>query len=220
MTEDDLMRFKYQRYMQDYFACCTAVDENIGRLLDYLEEQGLDDNTMIVYTSDQGFYLGEHGWFDKRFMYNESLSTPLIIKWPGIIDPGTRSWDLVQNLDYAQTLLEVAGVDAPDDMQGQSMVPLFSGNRVEWRDAIYYHYYEFPAIHQVKRHYGVMTDRYKLIHFYYDIDEWELYDLEKDPRELKSQYDNPDYKEVRTELENRLIELREFYLDDTGTGVK
>ena len=165
------MRFKYQRYMQDYLACCTAVDENIGRLLDYLDEQGLDDNTMIVYTSDQGFYLGEHGWFDKRFMYNESLSTPLIIKWPGMIKNGTRNSNLVQNLDYAQTFLDAAGIELPEDMQGSSLVPLLMDRKVEWRDAIYYHYYEYPAVHQVKRHYGIMTDRYKLMHFYYDIDE-------------------------------------------------
>ena len=216
MTQEELLSFRYQRYMQDYLACCAAVDENIGRLLDWLEEKGLDENTMIVYTSDQGFYLGEHGWFDKRFMYSESLGIPLIIKWPGKVDPGSRNNDLVQNLDFAQTFLEAAGLEAGEEMQGMSLVPLLLGKKIEWRDAIYYHYYEYPAVHMVKRHYGVMTERYKLIHFYRDIDEWELYDLLEDPSEMNSLYDNPAYADVREELKVRLRELREFYKDDTG----
>ncbi|HUS87308.1 MAG TPA: sulfatase [Bacteroidales bacterium] len=218
MSEEDLMRFKYQRYMQDYLACCAAVDENIGRLLDWLEEEDLDNNTIIVYTSDQGFYLGEHGWFDKRFMYRESLGTPLIIKWPGKVDPGSRNRDLVQNLDFAQTFLEAAGIESPEEMQGMSLVPLLTGKKSEWRDAIYYHYYEYPAVHMVKRHYGVMTERYKLIHFYDDIDEWELYDMAEDPSEMNSVYDDPAYADVREELKARLKELREFYKDDTGVS--
>ncbi len=197
MSDSALLQWKYQRYMEDYLGCIQSVDDNIGRLLDYLEEKGLDENTLIIYTSDQGFYLGEHGWFDKRFMYNESFRTPLIAKWPGVIQPGSTNDDLVQNLDFAQTILSAAGVTPPDYMQGQSLLPLFQGEKVAWRDALYYHYYEYPAVHMVKRHYGVRTDRYKLIHFYYDIDEWELYDLEKDPKELNSVYDDPAYAEVR-----------------------
>ena len=215
MDEKDLMRFKYQRYMQDYLGCIASVDENVGRLLDYLEKNNLADNTIVVYTSDQGFYLGEHGWFDKRFMYEESMSTPLIIRWPGTVKPGSRSGELVQNLDFAETFLDAAGVEAPREMQGESLVPLLKGQAVEWRDALYYHYYEYPAVHMVKKHYGIKTDRYKLIHFYDDIDEWELYDLENDPDELNNLYDDPAYNEVRKELEERLEELRVYY-KDTG----
>jgi len=213
MDEKDLMKFKYQRYMQDYLGCIASVDENVGRLLDYLEENKLADNTIVVYTSDQGFYLGEHGWFDKRFMYEESMSTPLIIRWPGKVKPGSRSGELVQNLDFAETFLDAAGIEIPDEMQGESLVPLLKGQPVEWRDALYYHYYEYPAVHMVKKHYGIKTDRYKLIHFYYDIDEWELYDLENDPHELNNLYNDPAYNEVREELKQRLEELRVYYKD-------
>lgn len=175
--------------MQDYLATIASVDENVGRLLDYLDDKKLSENTVVVYTSDQGFYLGEHGWFDKRFMYNESFRTPLLIKWPNKIAPGTNEDEMVQNLDFAQTFLEIAGVKAPNDMQGKSLVPLLIGKKEKWdRDAIYYHYYEFPAEHAVKRHYGIATKKYKLIHFYYDIDAWELYDREKDPNELHNIY--------------------------------
>lgn len=208
------MRFKYQRYMQDYLGSIAAVDENVGRIIDYVENNGLADNTIIVYTSDQGFYLGEHGWFDKRFMYEESMSTPLIIRWPREVKPGSRSSELVQNLDFAETFLDAAGIQAPEDMQGESLLPLLKGRDIEWRDALYYHYYEYPAVHMVKKHYGIKTDRYKLIHFYDDIDEWELYDLEKDPREMKSVYDDPDYLEIRQELKHKLQELRIYYKDN------
>ncbi|HDZ41677.1 MAG TPA: DUF4976 domain-containing protein [Bacteroidetes bacterium] len=214
MDEEDLMRFKYQRYMQDYLGSIAAVDENVGRIIDYVENNGLADNTIIVYTSDQGFYLGEHGWFDKRFMYEESMSTPLIIRWPREVKPGSRSSELVQNLDFAETFLDAAGIQAPEDMQGESLLPLLKGRDIEWRDALYYHYYEYPAVHMVKKHYGIKTDRYKLIHFYDDIDEWELYDLEKDPREMKSVYDDPDYLEIRQELKHKLQELRIYYKDN------
>lgn len=214
MDDKDLTRFKYQRYMQDYLACIAAVDENIGRLVNYIDENKLGDNTIIVYTSDQGFYLGEHGWFDKRFMYEESMSTPLIIRWPAKVEAGSRSSKLVQNLDFAETFLDAAGIEAPPDMQGESMLPLLKGEDVEWRDALYYHYYEYPAVHMVKKHYGIKTDRYKLIHFYYDIDEWELYDLEKDPNEMNNVYDDPAYSEIREELTKRLKELREYYKDN------
>jgi arylsulfatase A-like enzyme len=213
MTEAELLDWKYQRYMEDYLGCIQSVDDNIGRLLDYLDEKGLAENTLIVYTSDQGFYMGEHGWFDKRFMYEESFRTPLLVSWPGVIQPGTTNDQLVQNLDFAQTILEAAQVSAPGDMQGQSLVPLFKGEKVEWRDALYYHYYEYPSVHAVKRHYGVRTDQYKLIHFYRDIDEWEMYDLSEDPQEMQSVYGNPAYADVQAQLHLRLKELQEQYQD-------
>lgn len=214
MSDSTLMAWKYQRYMQDYLGTIAGVDENVGRLLDYLEEKKLNDNTIIVYTSDQGFYLGEHGWFDKRFMYNESFKTPLLIKWPNVIDEGTTENEMVQNLDFAQTFLEMAGIKAPEDMQGKSLVPLLKGEKEAWdRDAVYYHYYEYPAVHAVKRHYGIATKRYKLIHFYYDIDEWELYDQKKDPKEMTNVYNNPEYAEVRKEMKQKLKEIRRKYKD-------
>lgn len=214
MDKEDLMRFKYQRYMQDYLACIAAVDENVGRVIDYIENNDLAENTIIVYTSDQGFYLGEHGWFDKRFMYEESMSTPLIVRWSGKVEPGSRSTELVQNLDFAETFLDVAGVEVPSQMQGESLVPILKGEETEWRDALYYHYYEYPAVHMVKKHYGIKTDRYKLIHFYDDIDEWELYDLEEDPLEMNSVYNDPAYSDIKEDLKERLQELRVYYKDN------
>ena len=208
---EELTRWKYQRYMQDYLASINSVDENIGRLLDYLDETGLAENTIVVYTSDQGFYLGEHGWFDKRFMYEESFRTPLIVRWPGTVEPGTVNSELVQNLDMAPTLLAAAGVEIPSDIQGRSIVPLLAGEEGELHDALYYHYYEYPGIHTVKRHYGVSTKRYKLIHFYYDIDEWELYDLESDPQEMKNLYGQAEYANVQAQLREKLGELRDRY---------
>lgn len=214
MDDSTFMRWKYQRYMQDYLACVAAVDENVGRVLDYLDENGLSDNTIVVYTSDQGFYLGEHGWFDKRFIYDESFLTPLLVKWPKKIKPGSVSNAMVQNLDFAQTFLEAAGVEAPEDMQGESLMPLLQGDSQKWgRDAAYYHYYEYPGAHMVKRHYGIVTEDYKLAHFYYDIDEWELYDRKKDPRELNNVYNDPAYAKVVQELTQKLYELREQYKD-------
>lgn len=210
---DALTRWKYQRYMQDYLASVQSVDDNIGRLLDYLEKSGLAENTLIIYTSDQGFYLGEHGWFDKRFMYEESFRTPLIVRWPGRIKPGSANSDLVQNLDFAETILDAAGLPIPEDMQGRSLLPLLRGQEVEWRDALYYHYYEYPGIHAVKRHYGVRTARYKLIHFYYDVDEWELYDLERDPQEMRNVIAQPEYRAVKEELLGKLRALQVQYRD-------
>lgn len=210
---DDLTRWKYQRYMEDYLGVLRSVDRNLGRLLDYLEENGLSENTMIIYTSDQGFYLGEHGWFDKRFMYEESFRTPLIIKYPSQIEAGSKNEDLVQNIDIAPTILQAAGLQIPEEIQGESLFPLFKGENENWRDELYYHYYEYPAEHAVKRHYGIRTDRYKLIHFYYDIDEWELYDLQEDPNEMMNVYSDPEYANVRGELHRRLEDLREYYGD-------
>lgn len=210
-TGDDLVRWKYRRYMEDYLATIGSVDDNLGRLLDYLDEQGLADNTVVIYSSDQGFYLGEHGWYDKRWMYEESFRTPLIVRWPDGVRPGTVNTDLVQNLDFAPTFLGLAGVAPPEHMQGLSLVPLLEGDRpADWRDAIYYQYFEFPGVHAVQRHYGVRTARYKLIH-YYLIDEWELFDLDRDPSELRSVHDDPGYATVRAELSDRLAALRLEY---------
>jgi arylsulfatase A-like enzyme len=210
-TGEDLVRWKYRRYMRDYLRTIRSVDDELGRLLDYLDETGLSNNTVVIYNSDQGFFLGEHGWFDKRWMYEESLRAPLIVRWPGVVEPGSGNDDLVQNLDFAQTFLDMAGIAAPDEMQGRSLVPLLRGERpANWRDAIYYQYYEFPGPHDVQRHYGVRTDRYKLIH-YYQIAEWELFDLETDPDELRSVYDEPEYADVRSDLERRLEALRVQY---------
>jgi arylsulfatase A-like enzyme len=213
----EMTYWKYQRYMQDYLASLKSVDRNIGRLLDYLDKNELTNNTIVVYTSDQGFYLGEHGWFDKRFMYEPSFRTPLIVRYPTLIEAGSVNNDLVQNIDFAPTFLDLAGTKIPDDMQGMSLLPLFSNDNSKWRDALYYHYYEYPGIHMVKRHFGVRTNRYKLIHFYYDVNEWELYDLEKDPQEMNNVYDNPDYAEVRKQMHKRLDELRIQYKDNSDS---
>lgn len=214
MNDSTLTVWKYQRYMQDYLGTIASVDDNVGRLLDYLDEEKLADNTMVIYTSDQGFYLGEHGWFDKRFMYNESFKTPLLIKWPNKITPGTTEDEMVQNLDFAQTFLEIAGVNAPKDMQGKSLVPLLTGKKETWdRDAVYYHYYEYPAEHAVKRHFGIATKDYKLIHFYYDVNQWELYDRKKDPGEMINVYNNPEYADVVKIMTQKLKETRKKYKD-------
>ncbi len=209
----ELALWKFNRYIKDYLRCIKSVDDGVGEVLDYLQEAGLDRNTIVIYTSDQGFYLGEHGWFDKRFMYEESFKTPLLMRYPGEIKPGTKIERLVQNLDLAPTFLDYAGVTIPDEMQGMSFRDLVSGKTDEWRDAVYYTYYEYPSVHMVKRHYGVATERYKLMHFYYDIDEWEMYDLENDPSEMKNIYDDPAYAEVRDMLHKRLEELRSEYGD-------
>jgi arylsulfatase A-like enzyme len=208
-----LTLWKFQRYMEDYLGVIKSVDRNVGKLLDYLDDNNLTENTMVIYTSDQGFFLGEHGWFDKRFMYEESFRTPLLIRYPKQIKPNSINSDLVQNIDFAPTILEVAGIDIPEQMQGQSLVPLFGNNNHQWRDALYYHYYEYPGIHMVKRHYGIRTERYKLIRFYYDIEAWELFDLEKDPNEMQNIYNNPEYSDVQLKLHKQLEEIRLYYKD-------
>jgi arylsulfatase A-like enzyme len=214
LTGDRLVSFKYQRYMQDYLACIAAVDKSVGAVLDWLKANGLDRNTIVIYASDQGFYLGEHGWFDKRFMFEESYRTPLLISWPGVTKPGSVNKDLVSNLDFAETILDMAGVKAPADMQGMSMVPILRGKTPgNWRKEHYYHYYEYPAVHSVKRHYGISTERFKLIHFYHDIDEWELFDIKADPMELKNVYDDPSYTKVKADLHKRLEKLMVKYKD-------
>ena len=182
--------------------------------MDYLEKEGLEENTIVVYTSDQGFYLGEHGWFDKRFMYEQSLRMPLIVRYPEKVKAGSVNDDIVLNLDFAPTFLDYAGVEIPGQMQGRSMKPVLEGNTPDdWRDAMYYHYYEYPAWHGVKRHYGVRTDRYKLMHFYYDIDQWEFYDLKKDSLEMHNEIDNPEYKDEIERLKMIMEEKREQFGD-------
>ncbi|XLS30835.1 sulfatase [Flavobacteriaceae bacterium M23B6Z8] len=214
MNDEQKMKWKYQRYMQDYLACVSSIDDNVGRVLDYLDESGLAENTIVIYTSDQGFYLGEHGWFDKRFIYDESFKTPLMIRWPNEITPATTNDEMVQNLDFAQTFLEAAQIKVPSDMQGESLIPLLKGDTALWkRDAVYYHYYEYPSVHMVKRHYGMVTKEYKLVHFYYDVDEWELYDRIKDPQEMTNVYHDPAYKATVTELHKKLDDLRHQYKD-------
>ncbi|MCX6328951.1 MAG: sulfatase [Bacteroidia bacterium] len=211
---NDLIRFKYQRYLQDYLACIAAVDKSVGEVLDFLKENGLDKNTIVIYASDQGFYLGEHGWFDKRWMFEQSYRAPLIIKWPGVVKPGSINSNMVSNLDLAETFLDMAGVMVPSDMQGRSMVPILKGlTPRNWRKEHYYHYYEYPGSHMVKRHYGISTERYKLIHYYYDIDEWELYDRKSDPEEMKNVYNNPSYASVARNLHKRLQKLMIKYGD-------
>ncbi|MFD1095084.1 sulfatase family protein [Salegentibacter chungangensis] len=210
----ELAKWKGQRYLRDYLSTVAAVDEGVGKLLDYLKSEGLDENTIIVYTTDQGFYLGEKGFFDKRFMYEESLAMPLLIQYPPSIEPGTEINALTQNLDFAPTFLDYAGAEVPEEMQGKSLKPLLEQKLKkgeEFRNAVYYHYYDFPAFHMVKRHYGVRTDRYKLIHFYDDIDQWEMYDLKKDPEEEKNIYNEPAYSEIQEQLHTTLDSLQKAY---------
>ncbi|MCC9607155.1 sulfatase [Blastopirellula sp. JC732] len=219
LTGDDLVRWKYQRYIKDYLRCVASVDDNVGRVLDYLDESGLAENTIVVYTSDQSFYLGEHGWYDKRWMYEESFRTPLMVRWPKKIKAGTTNDALVMNLDFAETFLDAAGLPIPAEMQGRSFLPMLEGKEIpDWRKSVYYHYYEYPQPHRVAPHYGVRNARYKLIHFY-NTDEWELFDLENDPHELMSVYDDSEYAEIKNELKAELNELRKKYEDD-GTVVQ
>jgi arylsulfatase A-like enzyme len=209
----ELSIWKFNRYLKDYLRCIKSVDDGVGELLEYLDENGLAENTVVIYTSDQGFYLGEHGWYDKRFMYEESFRTPLLIRYPKEIEPGSAVEELVQNLDYAPTILDYAGATVPAEMQGLSFRGLIKGKTTGWRDAIYYNYYEYPKGHEVRSHYGIRTERYKLINFYYEMNEWEMYDLERDPYEMNSVYDLPEYAEVRETMHKKLEELRVQYGD-------
>jgi arylsulfatase A-like enzyme len=214
LTGSALKKWKYQRYIKDYLRCVASVDDNVGRLLDYLDANSLAQNTIVVYTSDQGFFLGDHGWYDKRFMYEQSLRMPLLIRYPSRIRPSSVNDDMVLNLDFAPTFLDLAGLAVSDDMQGLSMRTLLYGKTPkDWRKSIYYHYYEYPGWHMVKRHYGIRTARYKLMHFYHDINAWELYDLKKDPEELNSVYDDPSYSEIVSWLKAELRRLRKKYGD-------
>jgi arylsulfatase A-like enzyme len=210
LSGDELVRWKYQRYIKDYLRCVASVDDNIGRILSFLDANGLSDNTIVVYSSDQGFYLGEHGLYDKRWMYEESFGMPLVMKWPGTIPAGTRVEALTQNIDFAPAFLEAAGVATPNELQGESLLPLAKGETPEdWRASLYYHYYEMGA-HHVPPHEGVRTMRYKLIH-YYDAGQWELFDLENDPNEMRSVYDDPAYADEVVALKAELARLRDYY---------
>ena len=213
LSGEELALWKYDRYMKDYLATIQSVDDGVGELIDYLDETGLSENTIVVYTSDQGFYLGEHGWFDKRFMYEESFRTPMLMRFPKEIKGGTTVDQLIQNLDFAPTFLDYAGVHIPEDIQGESFRNIVNGKTEDWRDAIYYTYYEYPGEHNVQRHHGIRTHKYKLIHFYYDSDTWELYDLEKDPSEMKNVYDDPAYAKIRKEMHEELEGIRTKYGD-------
>jgi len=204
----ELEEWKYQRYMEDYLACIVSVDENIGRVLDYLDESGLAKNTIVVYTSDQGFYLGEHGWYDKRWMYEESFKSPLVIRYPQKIKKGRVEDKFVMNLDFAPTFLDYAGIEVPEDVQGMSLRPIFEEKDEPWRQSMYYHYYAYPAWHDVPKHDGIRNKQFKLIH-YYEIGVWELFDLEADPHELNNVFEDGEYSRIRNDLEIRYWDLRE-----------
>jgi arylsulfatase A-like enzyme len=210
LSGKDLVRWRYQRYMHDYLGTILAVDESVGRLLKFLDDEGLADNTLVMFSSDQGFYLGEHGWFDKRWIYEESLTTPLLARWPGVAQPGSRSTAIVSILDFPETFLEAAGQPVPSDMQGRSLLPILKGQTpADWRKSFYYHYYEFPGPHSVRKHYGVVTDRYKLFHFYEPgMNYWTLIDRQSDPHEMKNVYEDPVYAKARQELHTELSRLR------------
>lgn len=215
----ELDEYKGQRYLRDYMATVAAVDDGVGKILDYLEQNDLDENTLVVYTSDQGFWMGERGWFDKRFMYEESFGTPLMMQLPGTIAAGKEVSAMVQNLDFAQTFLDFADAsEMGDEMQGQSFKGILDGSmdEVDFRDVVYYHYYDYPAFHMVKKHYGIRTKRYKLIHFYDDIDTWEFYDLEKDAQELTNRIDDEAYADVVQTMHQKLDSVQKAYMVTDG----
>ena len=221
LSEKELANWQYQRYIKEYLRCVASIDDNVGRMLDYLDEEGIADDTLIIYTSDQGFFLGDHGWYDKRFMYEESLRMPFLVRYPREIQPGSSCDAMALNIDFAETWLDYAGLPIPDDMQGTSMRPLLNGETPEdWRDSMYYRYWMHLSHHHVPAHYGIRTHRYKLIYYYGEalgttgsIDEpkapeWELFDLEKDPNEMCSVYDDPAYADIVTELTAELYRLK------------
>ncbi|MDG1980714.1 MAG: sulfatase [Flavobacteriaceae bacterium] len=215
MSDEEGKKWRYQNYIKDYLACVKSVDDNIGRVLTYLKENNLEDNTIIIVTSDQGFYLGDHGFFDKRFIYEESLRMPFMVKYPERIKAGSVNEDIITNIDFAPTLLELAGITTTQKMQGTSFVPVLEGNTPkDWQDAMYYHYYEFPFWHHVQPHYGIRTQKYTLAHFYYNIDVWELYDLEKDPSQMNNIYSDPNYASTIAELKVKLKNLMIKYEND------
>ena len=215
MSPKEIAQWKYQRYMHDYLGCVVSLDRNIGRVLDYLDKTGLAENTIVVYSSDQGFYLGEHGWFDKRFMYEQSLRMPFVMRYPGVIKPQTVVNEMVVNIDFAPTILNAAGIKIPSDMQGKSVLPLVSkgAKPTNWRKSMYYHYYEYPDSHQVMAHFGVRNERYKLIYFYGHSEFWELIDLKSDPNELKNVYDNLSNKALIVKMKKDLKDLIVQYND-------
>lgn len=214
----ELTEWKYQRYMSDYLATAASLDRNIDRVLNYLDEHELTNNTLVLYMSDQGFFLGEHGWFDKRFMYEESFRTPMVVRYPGVIAPGTTSDEFIMNLDIAPTMLELAGVAVPADIQGESFMPVLTDKKAKGRESVYYHYYE-NGEHAVSPHFGVSTKRYKLIRFYTRVTGWELYDLEKDPQEMKNLYGSKGYERITSNLKKELNKLIDQYEDEEAKAV-
>ncbi len=215
MTAEEGKKWRYQIYIKDYLACIKSVDDNIGRVLDYLDENGLSENTMIVLTSDQGFYLGDHGFFDKRFIYEESLRMPFIVKYPKVVKPGSVNEDIITNIDFAPTLLDIADISTTSSIQGKSFASVLTGKTPDnWRQSMYYHYYEFPFWHHVQPHYGIRTQRYTLAHFYYSIDQWELYDLEKDPQQMTNVINHEEYQSVIPQLKQELKTLMNTYDND------
>ncbi|MDA8859174.1 sulfatase [Flavobacteriaceae bacterium] len=211
---EDLKKWKYQRYLKDYLRCVAGVDESVGKMLDYLKENNLDENTIVIYTSDQGFYLGEHGWFDKRWMYEPSFRMPFMIKYPKEIKSNSINNELIVNVDFAPTILDLAGIKPPKDMQGESFKKQLFDKKYSKRDAVYYHYYEYPFWHKVQPHYGVRTDRFKLIHYYYNMDEWELFDLDNDKDELNNLYGKEGYAKITKDLKSKINQLQVKYKDD------
>jgi N-acetylglucosamine-6-sulfatase len=209
LTQKDIVRWKYRRYMRNYLSTVKAVDESVGQMLDYLDDNDLADNTIVIYSSDQGFFLGEHGWYDKRWMFEESFRMPFLLRWPGQVKAGSRPAQLIQNIDYAPTFLDIAGLETPDAVQGRSLLPLFGEKPAKWRDSLYYAYYELGE-HAVPQHFGVRTQNHKLIYFPKS-DQWNLYDLEIDPDELKSVHDEKDYQAIRSALTTEFNRLRETY---------
>jgi arylsulfatase A-like enzyme len=208
LTGDELLRWKYQRYIKDYLRCIASIDDNVARLLDILDKEGLAANTVVIYTSDQGFFLGDHGWYDKRFMYEESVKMPFLVRWPGVIRPGTTQDAIALNVDFAPTFLDLAGLKTPADIQGRSLLPLMRGQRpADWRASWYYRYYHDPGDHNTRAHYGVATDHYKLICFWKK-NQWELYDLHKDPEELINVYSDPAYADTVRTLKEELYRLK------------
>ena len=214
LTGEALARWKYQRYMQDYLATVQSVDDNVGRVLDYLDQNGLARNTIVIYTSDQGFFLGDHGLFDKRFMYEESLRMPFLVRWPAAIKPGTRVSAMALNVDFAPTFLDAAGLPAHEQMQGVSLLPVLRG-RVpsNWRTSMYYRYYHDPGDHNTRAHYGVRTMTHKLIYFWKK-DQWELFDLMNDPDELHNLYGQPGHEAITASLKSELVRLKRVVRDE------
>jgi arylsulfatase A-like enzyme len=214
LSGDALLKWKYQRYMQDYLACVQSVDDNVGRLLGFLDKTGLAENTIVIYTSDQGFFLGDHGLYDKRFMYEESIKMPFLVRWPGVVKPGTTQTAMGINPDFAPTFMEAAGLSVPADMQGRSLVPLMKGKKpADWRTSWYYRYYHDPGDHNTRAHYGVRTETHKLIYFWKK-DQWELYDLVKDPEELRNLYRDPAQADTIAKLKKELSRLKKEVRDN------
>ena len=212
LSDEDIRKWKYQKYIKDYLATIKSVDDNIGRVLAYLKENNLEENTIVIYASDQGFFLGEHGFFDKRFMYEEALRMPFVIRYPEKIKPGTIVNDIITNIDFAPTLLEMAGVSVPEAIQGNSFFSNLTGETPQdWQQSMYYHYYEYPYYHRVQPHYGIRNQRYKLIHFYYDIDVWEFYDLQNDPSEMNNLIHSEAHAERIENLKIELYRLKKGY---------